>query len=195
MKQKGADRRTVDEKVAEIFADLQRRQSVSEYNDFIYAYKISGGRRGSGRRNGLLLWMALAHCFAEGISPPESLMRAFARYGKALLAVARRKGIKPADYAKALELQCGARALTAWQQADMTRRKVRALTQMNTLIRPPFDWTRETAAKACAPIAGVSPKALQRDHREFVADPRRARSDDAYLPTSTLQVPKKRKVR
>jgi hypothetical protein len=174
----------------EIFADLRRRAAVAEYNDLVVAYNLTVPR------NGLLLWMAFHHCRSSGLPVPDTLLERFDELAQAVVHAAQQPKTDSASLARALHLLAGARGATAYRRAMDWRKKVKALTHMNGLIRQDGDKAR--AAQAVAKTFGYSPGTLLKDYSRFMERPPKSPGDwrTADPWSARLQpLPKKRKAR
>lgn len=169
---------------------LRRQEHERQYANYVHAYNLS--------QNGLILWKALVYCRETGLDIPAPLLDRLIDYGNALLKKAQQKKIQPRHYTKVLQLSCGTREFSAWKQADNWSRIVRALIQMNALVRDPFNYKTKVAAVKCAGIAGVSPATLRKYFSLYVEKPKQAQQREWMDPNAALTshlIPKKAKAR
>ncbi len=145
----------------QLAGELRRSFAISDYNDIVGAYNLTRPR------NGLLLWMGLAHCRHEGLPVPENLQEALAHYADRLLTAAQSKAAGSAELARALDLLPGAKGLSAFNRAQSWVRKCKAFRQM-IVLQQMTACGRHAAAKAVAPGFGLTPGTLLKDFSRYV---------------------------
>lgn len=153
----GGDGVTFDQ----LAGELRRSFAIGDYNDIVNAYNLTRPR------NGLLLWMGLAHCLHEGLTVPDNLHDALAHYAERLLTAAQSKDAGSADLARALDLLPGAKGLSAFNRAQSWARKCKAFRQMIELQRITA-CGRLAAAKTVSARFGLTPGTLLKDFSRYV---------------------------